>query len=67
MRHNRVMFKMLFRSKLYTLEQVEQMVKINPDILWVVYQVQVFGGREEYRPGEIRKGIDGETLLSKYG
>ena len=35
---NPPMFKMLFRDELYTLDDVMEAAKRNPDILWVIYE-----------------------------
>lgn len=36
--HNPPRFKMLFRDELFTLEDVMEAAKRNPDVLWVIHE-----------------------------
>ena len=64
MKEEPVMFKMLFREELYTLDEVREMIRKKPDLAWVVYQT---------KPGT-HKGertncgtFDSVSLLTKFG
>jgi hypothetical protein len=64
MKDEPIMFKILFRDELYTLEQVRDMIKKNPDLIWVVYQVK----KGTHKGERANMGsVDSQTLVAKYG
>ena len=62
--NHRPMFKMLFRHQTYTLDEVLQAAKKNPDILWVLYEVNP---RNQDGGWDNMGTLSGSAITEKYG
>ena len=64
MKEDQIVFKMLFREEIFDIGQVRDMIKVNPNVAYVVYQTKNGTHRGERQN---LGSVDGKTLLSKYG
>jgi len=63
--HNQPKFKMLFRDELFTLEDVMEAAKRNPDILWVIHEAAP-GNYNNDKYVSIGK-MPARDIVTKYG
>ena len=53
-------------NKIYTLEQIQSIIKSNPSAIWTVHEAKYRKGNIPYSIDQIGK-MDGKTVMQKFG